>query len=281
MDIISCMMRLNLVPSPHPEVVVSRFDEALFPEFRPLFEGTEAPRFLPPGFRHDPSQASTVVVLENRSEKAITALRYRWDTVDASGTQRTSHTCSDIYSYNENEGSSRPSAIEPGVVEPGAIKIISYYCMADKSEADAVRQGGGTASFLVTPTWDLADAVERTFAMDLIVFADGEISGPDPDHYALELLSRKRVAEFVAEQVRMAVAENRDVTPILNALSMIPSWLSMDQLRLDEPVLRNTKHFAGIYLAFTRRPGDVATMREAALKRLENQPTLPKFYPPR
>jgi hypothetical protein len=31
-------MRLNLVPSPHPEVVVSRYDEALFPEFRPLFE---------------------------------------------------------------------------------------------------------------------------------------------------------------------------------------------------------------------------------------------------
>jgi hypothetical protein len=253
------MVRLNLVPSPHPEVVVSRFDEA-----------------LPPGFRHDPSQASTVVVLENRSEKAITALRYRWDTVNASGTQRTSHTCSDIYSYNENEGSSRPS-----VIEPGARKIISYYCMADKSEADAVRQGGGTASFLVTPTWDLADAVERTFAMDLIVFADGEISGPDPDHYALELLSRKRLAEFVAEQVRMAVAENRDVTPVLNALSMIPSWLSMDQPRLDEPVLRNTKHFACIYLAFTRRPGDVPTMREAALKRLENQPTLPKFYPPR
>jgi hypothetical protein len=82
--------------------------------------------------------------------------------------------------YNENEGSSLPSVIEPGVVEPGARKIISYYRMADKSEADAVRQGGGTASFLVTPTWDLADAVERTFAIDLIVFADGAISGPDP-----------------------------------------------------------------------------------------------------
>jgi hypothetical protein len=130
----------------------------------------------------------------------------------------------------------------------------------------------------VTPTWDLADAVERTFAIDLIVFADGEISGPDPDHYALELLSRKRVAEFVAEQVRQPVSENRDVTPVMNALCLIPSWQSMDQLRLDEPILRNTKHFVGIYLAFTGRPGDVATMREAALKHLENQPTLSKFY---
>ena len=148
--------------------------------------------------------------------------------------------------------------------------------------ADAVRQGGGTASFLVTPTWDLADAAsERTFSIDLIVFADGEVCGPDPDHYGFELLSRKHVAEFVARQVRLAVAEDRDVTPVLNALCMIPSWPSMDQLRLDEPVLRNTKHFAGIYLAFTRRPGDVATMREVALKRLENQPTLPKFCPPR
>jgi hypothetical protein len=85
------MMRLNLVPSPHPEVVVSRYDEALFLEFRPLFERTEAPRFMPPGFRHDPSQASTVVVLENRSEKAITALRYRWDTGRIRHAQNLSH----------------------------------------------------------------------------------------------------------------------------------------------------------------------------------------------
>jgi hypothetical protein len=272
------MVRLNFVPSPHPDVVVSRYDEALFPEFRPLFEGTEPPRFLPPHFRHDPSQASTVVILENRSEKAITALRHRWDTVDASGTQRTSHMCSDIYSYNENEGSSRPPVVELGVVEPGARKIISHYMMTDKSTADSVRHGGGTPWFLLASKWDLADAVERTFAIDLIVFADGEISGPDPDHYALELLSRKRVAEFVAEQVRLAVAENRDVMPVLNALSMIPSWQSMDQLRLDEPILRNTKHFVGIYLALAGRQGDVATMREATLKRLENQPTLPESY---
>jgi hypothetical protein len=59
---------------------------------------------------------------------------------------------------------------------------------------------------------------------------------------------------------------------------MIPSWQSMDQLRLEEPVLRNTKHFVGIYLALAGRPGDVATMREATLKHLENQPSLPEFY---
>lgn len=143
--------------------------------------------------------------------------------------------------------------------------------------ADAVRLGLA-APFLVANKWDPADAVERTFAIDLIVFADGEICGPDPDHYALELLSRKHVAEFVARQVRLAIAENRDVTPVLNALCMIPSWPSMDLVRLDEPVLRNTKHFVGLYLALTQGPGDAATMREAALKRLENQPTPPEFY---
>ena len=268
------MVRLNFVPSPHPEVVVSRYDEALFPEFGPLFEITEAPQSMPLGFRYDPTEASIVVVLENRSEKAITALRYRWNTVDACGTQRTSHTWIDIYSHNENEGSSRPPA-----VEPGARKIISRRMIADKSVADSVRNGGGTPWFLLASNWDLADAIEHTFAIDLIVFADGEISGPDPDHYALELLSRKRVAEFVAQQIRLAVAENRDVTPVLNALCMIPSWASMDLIRLDEPIVRNTKHFIGnIYLARTRMPGDFATMREAALKCLENQPTLPKFY---
>ena len=114
-DIISCMMRLNLVPSPHPEVVVSRYDEALFPEFRPLFEGTEAPRFLPPGFRYDPSQASTVtVVLENRSEKGDNGLKLV--PMGHGGRLRHAknipHMQRDIYSHNENEGSSSLSVVE-------------------------------------------------------------------------------------------------------------------------------------------------------------------------
>ena len=146
------MVRLNFVPSPHPEVAISRYDEALFPEFAALFESTVAPQGLPEGFLFDPSEDLTVVVLENKSEKAITALRYRWNTVDASGTQRTSHTWIDIYSYNETEGSSRRPA-----VEPGARKIISRCMIADKSMADSVRNGGGTPWFLLAPNWDLAD----------------------------------------------------------------------------------------------------------------------------
>jgi hypothetical protein len=69
-DII-CMARLNIVPSPHSEVVVRPHDDEAFPEFTPLFEATVAPQGLPEGFLFDPSEALTVVVLENRSEKAI------------------------------------------------------------------------------------------------------------------------------------------------------------------------------------------------------------------
>jgi hypothetical protein len=61
-----------------------------------------------------------------------------------------------------------------------------------------------------------------SFAIDLIAFGDGEIAGPDLENYVTKLESRKLATEFLAKQVRMAEAENRDVIPVLTALSEMP-----------------------------------------------------------
>jgi hypothetical protein len=61
------------------------------------------------------------------------------------------------------------------------------------------------------------------FEIDMLLFADGELAGPDTDKFAAELRGRKPAAEFVAKQIRLAEAEGRDVTPVLSALAEIPS----------------------------------------------------------
>lgn len=48
----------------------------------------------------------------------------------------------------------------------------------------------------------LDDVIELSFEIQLVLFADGEIAGPDPDGFATELPCRKPAAEFVAEQIR-------------------------------------------------------------------------------
>src|SRR5205807_8569359 len=70
-------MEFTFSPSPSLEVVVSRYDSALFPRFRAIFESpsTDSPlRFL----AQPPEEAGRAVVMENRADNAVTALRYRW-----------------------------------------------------------------------------------------------------------------------------------------------------------------------------------------------------------
>jgi hypothetical protein len=108
----------------------------------------------------------------------------------------------------------------------------------------------------ITARRSLSDLVEVTFEIQLVVFID-EIAGPDPDDFAIELQGRKLAAEFVAKQIRLAQAEGRDVTPVLNALAQAP---------------------ASDYLRHMNRKMGSIDMAEAKLRFLENRPTLPDFY---
>lgn len=259
------MARLNIVPSRSPDVALTRYDEASFPEFHPLFESAEITR-LPQFLLLDRNDAQTAVVLENRSEKAITALKYRWVMVDNIGEQRSRTTTSDSYG----------ASVFQAVMATGERQIISGRGTVSKSLIDQVLDGDGVLGAHSSVS-NFAEAVEITFTIDLILFADGEISGPDRDKYALELLSRKRAAEFVAEQVRLANAENRDAMPVLRALSEIPSLGRLGSHQGD-PLVHNTKHFAEYLLHFDGRFGDAAMVQTAGLRYLENHPTLPKLY---
>jgi hypothetical protein len=119
--------------------------------------------------------------------------------------------------------------------------------------------------------------VEVTLEFDLIVFDDGEIAGPDPDRFAALLQCRKRAAEYVARQVRLAEAEGRDATPVISALAEIPHIGRPGHGQYD-PLVHLTVEFAREYLRRIQHLTGGRDMREVELRRLENRPELPRFY---
>lgn len=259
------MLRSNIHPSPSPEVSVIQYDEVAFPRFRPLFENL--PESSP--LRHlalDPKEAPFAVVLENRSQKAITALRYRFVMTEDSGKQRTRTLSDDSYKVD---------VFRP-IVEPRSRQVITPSGSVNEALMDHVLAGGGLVK--MSFSGQSLDAVAgMTFEIDFVLFEDGEWAGPDTDRYGLELQFRKPAAEFVAKQIRLAMSEDRDVTPVLSALAEIPCIGGLGHVQGDS-LVHWTKHYAQEYLRAMSRNTGTFDRREAQLRHLENRPDLPKFH---
>lgn len=261
------MRQLNVVPSPSSQVVITPFDAALFPKFKPLFV-TQSENSPLRYFARDPAEIPLTLVLENRSEKAITGLSYRWRKLDMSGKVRNHTISSDSYRVD----------VFRAVAEPGSRHLIGPSGRLDEAMLDHVRAGGGFIRAKISgTTGPLPEIVEVTFEIDLIVFEDGEIAGPDPDRFAALLQCRKRAAEFVFRQVRLADTEGRDATPVISALAEIPHIGRPGHGPYD-PMVHMIVEFAREYLRRVQHKIGELDMREVELRRLENRPELPKFY---
>jgi hypothetical protein len=266
--ILSVVLLLTILPTPSAELVISRYDEAAFPRFRPLFETPSVSSPLP-HLARDPKEAPATVVLEDRSEKPITALRYRWGMTDEAGKHHT-HTVSDD-SYMVD--------VYRAVAEPGSRLLISPSGILKETLMDHVLAGGGLIKVEIGGVSNppLGDIAELTFEIDSVLFADGEIAGPDLDRYAAELQCRKPAAEFIARQIRLAITEGRDVTPVLSALAEVPRFGRPGHVQGD-PLVHWIRNYAQEYLHAMRKKFSTVDMREARLRHLENRPVLPKFY---
>jgi hypothetical protein len=124
------------------------------------------------------------------------------------------------------------------------------------------------------------ETAELTFQIDFILFEDGEICGPDPGNYAPSLLFRKRAAEYVAKQIRLAQNENRDVTPVLSALAEIPHLGSLHRAQGDR-LVQWTQYYARHCLHSMRSETshDRGVDRlQIWVRHLENLPEVPNFY---
>ncbi len=267
MSLILLSVRLKVVPSPSSQVAIIPFEAALFPKFKQLFE--PHPESSPLRyFARDPAEIPLTLVLENRSGKAITGLSYRWRKLDASGKIYNQTARSDSYFVD----------VFRSIAAPASRHLIGPSGMLDEAMLDHAQAGGGLIGVKTGVTRrPLPEIVEVTFEIDLIVFEDGEITGPDPDRFAVLLQCRKRAAEFVARQVRLADAEGRDATPVVSALAEIPH-LGRPGHGTYDPMVHMTVEFAREYLRNVQQKRGEVDMREVELRRLENRPELPKFY---
>jgi hypothetical protein len=260
------MIRVDIFPSPTLSVVLKRYEKSLFPLFDQLFE-TASPSSRVRHLARDPQEALVAIILENHSEKPITAWRFQWQLTDASGQQRTGTISGDSYAVD---------VFRP-IADPASRHLITPSGCISEASLNLILSGGGFVGGSVARARSLSDLAEVTFEIHLIVFVDGEIAGPDPDDYAAELQGRKRAAEFVAKQIRRAQAEGRDVTPVLTALAEAPSLGSLGRPDGD-PLFHSVRHYASDYLRNMHRKISTLDMAEAKLRHLENRPTLPDFY---
>jgi hypothetical protein len=259
-------MLFNIFPSPTPSIVLSRYEKTLFPVFDQLFEAP-APTSPLRHFARDPQEAFVAIILENQSEKPVTAWRFRWQFADVSGQQRSGTMSGDSYAVD---------VFRP-IADPASRHLITPSGCISEASLNHVLSGGGLLGGSIRGAHTLSDLSEVTFEIHLIVFVDGEITGADPDDYAAELQGRKRAAEFVAKQIRMAQVEGRDVTPVLTALAEAPSLGSLGRPQGD-PLFHSVRHYASDYLRNMHRKIGNVDMAAARLRSMESRPTLPDFY---
>lgn len=256
-------MRFNILPSPSASIALRNYQEQDRAGFR--FLSDALPSNSPLRRISDaPTELSTAVIFENRSDKEITALRYCWSMRDSNGKTRTRTIANDSYKVDIY----RPVAL------PHSMQLLSVSGRLDIDQNlyDRLLAGSGVMGAGASAGEPLSDAVEEiAFQIELVVFADGEVAGPDPNHYAAELQGRKRAAEYVAKHVRLAIMDQRDPTPVITALRDMP------HLRTDLPA-HLVCEYARTYLQQSSMGGDSVERTEAILKHLENRPTLPTFY---
>lgn len=257
-------MRFDILPSPTAAIVLNRYERLLFPIFDELFE-TASPSSPIFHIARVLQEAAVAVVLENRSDKAITAWRFLWRLTDSFGKQHPITMSGDSYAVD---------VFRP-VAEPASRHLVTPSGCVSEALLEHIRSGGGLMG--VGTTRSFPDVAEVTFEIHLIVFIDGEIAGPDPDHFAAELQGRKPAAEFVAKQIRIAQAEGRDITPVLTALIEAPSLGSLGRPQGD-PFFNSVRHYARDYLQHMHRKIGDLNLAEARLRHLEHRPELPKFY---
>jgi hypothetical protein len=259
-------MRFKILPSPSRYILLHHYCKEVFPVFNRLFE-TRSPSPVLRSSARDPREADIAVILENRSEKPITAWRFGWQFVDALNQQSNGTTSGDSYGVDRF----RP------IADPASRHLITPSACVSESTVHRILSGAGIVASSSARQKMSTELTEVTFEIQLIVFLDGEIIGHDPDDYAVELQGRKRAAEFVAKQIRMAEKQGWDITPVLNALVEAPSLSDLGRPQGD-PLFRSVRRYAGDYLRSIHYKMGELDMAKAKLRHLENRPALPNFY---
>jgi hypothetical protein len=213
--------KIHFADSPMPGVSFAAFNAAQFPVFNPIFiRSTEHARVQSASF-----------VVSNQTDRAIIGIALLWKITDASGgwspyTLRT---------HSFLSTTPLPVVLPKGVllVTPG-----SFF-----PEAAMLQSGGIIGS---APSEKIINqfngATDINIQVDCIIFADGEVVGPDQLHLPADIQARKAGADAIVKEVHAAQSKGQDPTTVLRQLRARAN-------SADDRVAKHVSQFAGQLLS--------------------------------
>jgi hypothetical protein len=233
-------------PSSHiSTVTVAPFDASRFPIFKDLFTG------------HRVGLQPVSFVLINNSDKPIVGIEVQWTTTDASGREQSSFFESD----------SLRSPTEWPVADAHDNLLVAQDLFLSESTLKRINPGAGHGGIIGSFGSDFSDAVRIGISIDCLIFADGEVVGPNQhgltDEIAEAFQQRVDAANAVVQKVQSALQAGQDPAKVLSPmLDVAPDrigTMSYRECQFAQEIL----HSSDIH---------------ATLQKIQNVPPLRKFH---
>lgn len=149
------------------------------------------------------------LVLRNQSEKPLIGLSVRWILQDSSGAQHTVTYSSDslflVYS--------------PIALAGENLLVTPSFLLPESLAGSGFTSSEGSTSGLAN---DFQQSRSIVASIDVAIFADGEVIGPDRGRMVENIRARKAVAESIASEIQTLLDRGTDPTAKLEELKTLP-----------------------------------------------------------
>jgi len=199
-------MKVQLPTSPTTEVAV----KSILPEDFPAIDKTAFANVHPASF-----------VLKNLSNRAIVAIAVEW-----------SYTAQDGHEGRGFAKSNSLSTNTGAVVQPYERLFVGPKVFLPESLAFAPHIGSPFEALDGRSAHWAATASQITAKIDVVIFEDGELVGPDQSQLGVEIQSQKMAADQIASKVRYAQSQGQDPTPMLKQIAEAPMESTTDFIGL-------------------------------------------------
>ena len=231
-------MKIHLTASPTSEISIAPLTHENIPDI----DAAKLANVHPSAF-----------VLTNLSNRAIVALAVEWVYTNPDGHTANGFHKSDSFFQNA-----------PALVQPHGRLFVGPQVFLPDSLAFAPHVGAAFEALDGSRSRWSINASEITASVDMVVFDDGELVGPNRSEYDSEIGARKLAAEQVVSKVRYAQSKGEDPTPTLKSLA--------------EGRVVGQKDFIAQWSAMYAQRLLKAPTLEEQLTALQNIPVPPKFF---
>lgn len=187
-------MKIQMAASPSTEVAI----KTIIPEDFPTIDKAAFANVHPASF-----------VLTNISNRAIVAIAIEWSYISEDGYE----------GHHLYKSSNLSIKNAKALVQPHTRLFVGPNMALPESLASAPHIGPRFEALDGRSAPWAATASQMSATIDVIIFEDGELVGPNQSHYDGEIQSQKLAADQIASKVRYALSQGQDPTPTLKQIA--------------------------------------------------------------